>query len=49
MAEEIKKQYVNFHADTNKEIDEIEMYNPDLQINETFKISEVNSVARARI
>jgi cell division protein FtsA len=49
MAEEIKKQYVNFHIDSNKEIDEIEMYNADLQINETFKISEVNSVSRARI
>lgn len=49
MAEEIKKQYVNFHTDSNKEIDEIEMYNADLQINETFKISEVNSVSRARI
>jgi cell division protein FtsA len=49
MAEEIKKQYVNFHTDSDKEIDEIEMYNADLQINETFKISEVNSVSRARI
>jgi cell division protein FtsA len=49
MAEEIKKQYVNFHSENNLEVDEIEMYNPDLQINETFKISEVNSVAKARI
>jgi len=49
MAEEIKKQYVNFYTDSNKEIDEIEMYNADLQINETFQISEVNSVSRARI
>jgi len=49
MAEEIKKQHLNFEGDLDPELNEIEMFNPDLQINETFKISDIQDFARPRI
>jgi cell division protein FtsA len=48
MAEEIKKQHLNLGAEVDKEIAEVEMYNEDLQINETFKTKEISQYARAR-
>jgi cell division protein FtsA len=49
MAEEIKKQHLNFGAIGEDGISEIEMYNPDLQINETFKMNEIQEYARPRV
>jgi cell division protein FtsA len=48
MAEEIKKQHLDLSHDPEDNIEEVEMYNPDLQINETFQISEIRQYARAR-
>jgi cell division protein FtsA len=48
MAEEIKKQHLDLGYGADTEIDEVEMYNPDLQINEIFKIPEMRQFARAR-
>jgi cell division protein FtsA len=48
MAEEIKKQHLSLGEEENKDITEVEMYNPDLQINETFKTKEISQYARAR-
>lgn len=48
MAEEIKKQHLNLSNEIDSDIDEIEMYNQDLQINETFKFEEIRLYARAR-
>jgi cell division protein FtsA len=49
MAEEIKKQHLDLANIHDIELEEIEMYNPDLQINENFKISEVRKYARPRV
>lgn len=48
MAEEIKKQNLDLSISSD-EIVEIEVFNPDLQINETFKINEVNQYAKPRV
>lgn len=48
MAEEIKKQHLDLSDGVKDLIEEVEMYNPDLQINETFKLSNVRDFARAR-
>lgn len=48
MAEEIKKQHLDLSDEVDDTIEEVEMYNPDLQINETFKLSDVRDFARAR-
>jgi cell division protein FtsA len=48
LAEEIKQQHLNL--ENNSELDEVvEIFNPDLQTNETFKSSEINDYAKARI
>ncbi len=49
MAEEIKKQHLDFNAIGEDGISEIEMYNPDLQINETFRMNEIQEYARPRV
>jgi cell division protein FtsA len=49
MAEEIKKQYLDLTEDAKNELEEVEIFNPDLQINETFKIEEIRTIARARV
>jgi len=51
MAEEIKKQHIDFVAlAENPDLaDEVEMFNPDLQINERFKIKDIHLCARARV
>jgi len=53
MAEEIKKQYLNLEKVTQNEEEEdsdtIEMYNPDLQINESFKQKEIREYAKPRV
>jgi cell division protein FtsA len=49
MAEEIKKQHLDLGNTDDAEIQEIEMYNPDLQINENFKIEEVKRYAKPRV
>ncbi len=50
MAEEIKKQHLKFELEeTNEDIQTIEVFNPDLQINEVFKINEIREYARPRI
>jgi cell division protein FtsA len=48
MAEEIKKQHLNF-SDEEEEFSEIEVYNPDTETNETFKLYEAKDVAKARV
>jgi cell division protein FtsA len=47
MAEEIKKQHLDLY-DGEEKTDEVEVFNPDLEINENFKLSEINTYARAR-
>jgi cell division protein FtsA len=47
MAEEIKKQHLDLSDDAPKN-EEVEVFNPDLQINENFKLDEINTYARAR-
>jgi len=51
MAEEIKKQHIDFTKfyDKTDLTEEVEMFNPDLQINERFKISDIHMCARARV
>lgn len=50
MAEEIKKQYLDLeNIDDDGDISEIEMFNPDLQINESFKIKEIKEYAKPRV
>jgi cell division protein FtsA len=49
MAEEIKKQHLDLSGNDEDTIPELEMFNPDLQINETFKISEISQYARPRV
>lgn len=49
MAEEIKRQYLDVRHESDQDIEEVEMYNPDLQINETFRISDIRTFARARV
>ncbi len=49
MAEEIKKQHLDLSDNVSDDVEEIEMYNPDLQINETFKLEEIRDFARARV
>ncbi len=48
MAEEIKQQHLTLDAESDKGVDEVEMYNPDLQINESFKTKDISQYARAR-
>ncbi len=48
MAEEIKKQHLDLSDGVSNDLEEIEMYNPDLQINETFKLKDIRDFARAR-
>lgn len=49
MAEEIKKKYLDLSADYDSTIQEIEMYNAEMQINEKFLMEEIRNVARARV
>ena len=49
MAEEIKKQHLDLGNIEDDEISEVEMYNPDLQINESFKIDEIRNYAKPRV
>jgi cell division protein FtsA len=48
MAEEIKKQHLDLSNEKSNNFDEVEVFNPDIQINESFKLSEINEYARAR-
>jgi cell division protein FtsA len=47
MAEEVKRQYLKFDGEESDEI--IEIFNPDLQVNEKFKISEIKNYSQPRI
>jgi cell division protein FtsA len=47
MAEEVKRQYLKFDGDDSDEI--IEIFNPDLQVNEKFKIAEIKNYSQPRI
>jgi cell division protein FtsA len=50
MAEEIKKQYLDLsNTEEEGEIAEIEIFNPDLQFNEKFRMSEIREYATPRI
>jgi cell division protein FtsA len=50
MAEEIKKQHLHLLAkDDTEGIEEVEVFNPDLQINENFRLDEIRSYARPRV
>jgi cell division protein FtsA len=48
MAEEIKKIYLNLQ-DNEEEDREIEIFNPDLQVNETFRIKQITQYAKPRV
>jgi cell division protein FtsA len=48
MAEEVKKQYLKFDSDEDSD-EVIEIFNPDLQVNEKFKISEIKNYSQPRI
>jgi cell division protein FtsA len=47
MAEEVKRQYLKFDGEDSDEI--IEIFNPDLQVNEKFKIAEIKNYSQPRI
>jgi cell division protein FtsA len=47
MAEEVKRQYLKFDGDDSDEI--IEIFNPDLQVNEKFKLAEIKNYSQPRI
>jgi cell division protein FtsA len=49
MAEEIKKIYLDLSNNEQDEDSSIEIFNPDLQVNESFKIKEVNQYAKPRV
>lgn len=49
MAEEAKKQHLSFESENQVDISEVEVFNPDLQINETFKLNEISQYAKARV
>ncbi len=49
MAEEIKKQYLDLSDNNLDNLEEVEMYNPDLQINEIFKLEDIREYGRARV
>jgi cell division protein FtsA len=48
MAEEIKKQHLDLSDNSELELEEVEIFNPDLQINETFKLADIRNIAKAR-
>jgi cell division protein FtsA len=48
MAEEVKKQFLTLGKLDNEE-ESIEIYNPDLQINEKFKLIEIQQYAKPRV
>jgi cell division protein FtsA len=48
MAEEIKKMYLDLQSD-DSETRQIEVFNPDLQVNETFGISQICQYAKPRV
>jgi cell division protein FtsA len=47
MAEEVKKQYLKFDGEDTDEV--IEIFNPDLQVNEKFKLLEIKNYSQPRI
>jgi cell division protein FtsA len=49
MAEEIKKQHLDLNHEQSDELNQVEIYNPDLQINESFKIDNVSEYAKPRV
>ena len=50
MAEEIKKQHLNLiPGDDPEDIESVEVFNPDLQINESFRLDEIRMYARPRV
>jgi len=49
MAEEIKKQHLDLSDDFVEEVSEVEMYNSELQTNESFKTSQIRTYAKARV
>lgn len=49
MAEEIKKQHLDLSREEETDIEQVEIYNPDLQINESFKINQVGDYAKPRV
>jgi len=49
MAEEIKKQHLDLTQVEETDINQVEIYNPDLQINESFKIDQANEYAKPRV
>ena len=49
MAEEIKKQHLDLSNDPEEALEEVEIFNPDLQLNETFRLSEIRTIAKARV
>jgi cell division protein FtsA len=48
MAEEIKKMYLDLQGDDD-EIHNIEVFNPDLQVNETFGLTQIRQYAKPRV
>jgi cell division protein FtsA len=49
MAEEIKRKYLDLSPDYDSTIQEIEMYNPEMQVNERFQMDDIRGVAKARV
>ncbi len=49
MSEEIKKQHLDLGDSFEPEFDEVEMYNPDLHINETFRVTEIRTYSKPRV
>jgi cell division protein FtsA len=49
MSEEIKKQHLDLSDSFEPDFDEVEMYNPDLHINETFRVTELRTYSKPRV
>jgi cell division protein FtsA len=49
MAEEIKRKYLDLSPDYDSTIQVIEMYNPEMQVNERFQMDDIRGVAKARV
>lgn len=49
MAEDIKKKYLDLTYEVDPTITEIEMYNPEMQINERFQMEHIRNYARFRV
>lgn len=49
MADEVKKKYIDLTTHKERELDTVELHNPDTGLNESFNLREAELYARARV